>query len=198
MSSKKFFKVHRCLKQLSHLERRIKLRAKTIAQRSNLGEFVYVVAGALSNSDEYRQWCVQAVRKTMQEVWVQCPVSSLHRTSVSRKDTFLTLIATTSFPPCPTEGHEVIFEDTQASRMAAVWLIIAWRKMVNKGHGMAHVDWVEVKKVWKRSMNLLPWCCVNSQHFIVLLTYILKIFFLLWTKVSLQVVFNKSHTITTY
>lgn len=29
--------------------------------------------------------------------------------------------------------------------------------MVNKEHGMAHVDWVDkVKKVWKRSINLLP------------------------------------------
>lgn len=159
---------------------------KTTAQRSNLGEFVYVVAGALSNSNEHRQWCVQAVRKTMQEVWVQCPVSSLHRTSVSRKDTFLTLIATTSFPPCPTEGHEAIFEDTQASRMAAVWLIIAWRKMVNKGHGMAHVDWVDkMKKVWKRSINLLPRCCVNSEHCLSFSLTFLRYYFLLWSKVSL-------------
>lgn len=65
-------------------------------------------------------------------------------------------------PSCPTEKHEAIFEDTQASRMAAVWLIIAWRKMVNKGHGMAHADWAAmVKSVWRSSLNLLRWCCVN-------------------------------------
>lgn len=78
----------------------------------------------------------------------------LHRTSVSRKDTLL--IATTSFPSCPTERHEAIFEDIHASRMAAVLLIIALRKMVNKGHGVAHADWAAiVKNVWKSSMNLL-------------------------------------------
>lgn len=35
--------------------------------------------------------------------------------------------------------HQAILEDT--SRMAALWLIVAWRKMVNKGHGMARADW---------------------------------------------------------
>lgn len=42
------------------------------------------------------------------------------------------------------------------SRMAAVLLIIALRKMVNKGHGVAHADWAAiVKNAWKSSMNLL-------------------------------------------
>lgn len=102
--------------------------------------------------------CVQAVHTTIHKVWVQRPVSALHRTSVSRKDTFLTLFATTSFPSWPTQRHNAIFEDTQGSRMAAVGLIIAWRKMVNKGHGMAHADWASlVKNVWQSSVTLVPW-----------------------------------------
>lgn len=105
------------------------------------------------------QWCVQAVPKTILEVWVRCPVSSLHRTSVSRKDTFFTLTATTSFPSCPTERQEAIFEDTRASRMAAVWLIIAWRKIVNKGHGMAHADLAAMSK---KCLGQAVWvCCVD-------------------------------------
>lgn len=52
--SKMFRKRHRCLEHLFNLKRRIK--QKTV-QRSNLGEFVYVVAGVLSNDNEHCQWC---------------------------------------------------------------------------------------------------------------------------------------------
>lgn len=38
----------------------------------------------------------------------------------------------TSFPSCPT--HQAIFENSQATRMAGISQIIAWRKMVNKRH----------------------------------------------------------------
>lgn len=133
------------------------------SERSTLGEFVYVVAGGLSKWNEtLSMMCVKAGTKTIHQLWVQCPVSTLHHTSVSRKDTFLTPITTTSFPSCPMERHRAIFENTQASRMAAVWLITAWRKMVNKGHGMAHADWAAiVKNVWKSCKKLLSWCCAN-------------------------------------
>ena len=58
--------------------------------------------------------------------------------------------------------------------------------MVNKGHGMAHVDWVDkMKKVWKRSINLLPRCCVNSEHCLSFSLTFLRYYFLLWSKVSL-------------
>lgn len=50
--SKMFRKRHRCLEHLFNLKRRIK--QKTV-QRSNLGEFVYVVAGVLSNDNEHCQ-----------------------------------------------------------------------------------------------------------------------------------------------
>lgn len=113
-------------------------------------------------------------------VWVQRPVSTLHRTSVSKIDTFLTTMDTTSFPSCPTERRVAIFEDTQESRMGWVWVITAWRKIVNKGHAVAHVreGWGGGVTWWKKCLRkqyespVCKLCLYLNLCFLVLVFYI--------------------------
>ena len=175
-------------------------------QRSNMVSYRFFMWLLVSYQTAMNiQWCVLAVPKTIQQVLVQCPVSSLHRTSVSRKDTFLTHIATTSFPSCPTERHEAISEDTQdgwsltdyglkedgkqRTWYGSCWLGCHNEKCLEKRHDSP------ARLLCKHCLYLpscFPLCCYITL-FVVTFLHSLNII-LLWSSVYCLVVLNRIQT----
>ena len=114
---------------------------------------VNVVAAGLSNCNKHFQWCMRTTPKPRYEIQVQCPCQHSAQ-DISQQKRHI------PYPPCHhilplmshRERHMAIFEGTPAFRMAAVSLIIAWRKMVNKGHG-----------IWLVLIEL-PWWKMLCEH----------------------------------